>query len=367
MLSLLLASSAYLTAPVDVSPSRQVDAIVQQEMARQRVPGVVVAVLSKGREMKVGAYGLANVEHQVPTRRETVFQSGSVGKQFTAAAVMLLVQDGKLALGESVRHYLPDLGERWQPITLRHLLTHTSGLPDWDDARSVRLERGDFSEAALQGLIDELPLPHTPGERFEYSNPGYVLLGILISKVTGRFYGEFLRERIFTPMHMKTARIISEADIVPHRAAGYRFVGDDLKNQEWVSPSANTTADGSLYVTIDDLIAWDRGLNAREVLSESLLRTMWTTTLTTNGEDIHYGFGWFIDTFDGRRCVWHTGEWQGFTSAMLRYVDDGLTVIVLTNAAGGGGPDVVPGGDPERIATAIAKVYLPAAAAPDVP
>lgn len=332
-----------------------VDTIVAAELATQKVPGVTLAVVKSGKPIKVAAYGLANVEHSVPALRETVYQSGSVGKQFTAAAVLLLINDGKLDLDASVRRYLPDAPLLWQPVTIRHLLTHTSGLADWNELnRSI--ERDDHTEDQLLAKLFTRRLDFVPGERFDYSNTGYALLGVVVSKASGQFYGDLLRERVFAPLGMST-RIISEADIIPHRAAGYRFVDGQLKNQEWVSPSGNSTADGSLYLTVDDLIRWDAALSTDHPLPKAARELMWTSATTRDGKPTGYGFGWVIDAFDGHRRVGHTGEWQGFSTVIDRYIDDKLTVIVLMNAESSDDP-TIPGANPARMANRIAAHYL---------
>ena len=243
----------------------RIDSVVKAEMARQKIPGVGVAVIKGGEVMLAKGYGEANVEHHVPVSPETVFQSGSVGKQFTSTAVMLLVQDGKLALTDSITKFFPNAPASWKGITVRHLLTHTSGIPDYTtDAMDYRKDyTEDDIEKMAFGLTPEFP----PGSRWNYSNTGYVLLGIIIHKVSGQFYGDVLRDRVFKPLGMQSARVINEADIVPHRAAGYQLVKGELKNQDWVAPTLNTTADGSLYLALQDYIAWDRGLRAKKILS----------------------------------------------------------------------------------------------------
>src|ERR1041384_3645698 len=225
----------------------KVDAYIKGEMQAQQIPGLSLAVIKDGRILLAKGYGLANVEHQVPVKPETIFQSGSMGKQFTATAVMLLVEEGKIGLDEKVGKYLGDLPVSWSDITIRHLLTHTSGLGDYPRKFD---ETRDYTEDDLVKMIKATSLGFKPGEKWSYSNLGYVMLGIIIHRVSGKFYGDFLRERVFTPLGMTTTRIISEADIVPNRAAGYRLEKGELKNQEWVAPTLNTTADGALYFTV---------------------------------------------------------------------------------------------------------------------
>jgi len=169
--------------------------------------------------------------------------------------------------------------------------------------------------------------------------------------VTGEFYGDFLQQRIFHPLDMKTTRIISEADIVPNRAAGYRLVKGELKNQEWVAPMVSTTADGSLYFSILDLAKWDAALYTEKLLKRSSFEQMWTPAKLKNGQPNKdgYGFGWFIADRHGHHVISHNGAWQGFKSAIARYVDDRLTVVVLAN---------LEQAQPGRIAEHVAAMYL---------
>ena len=207
-------------AAQDASAER-IDAYVRDEMARQQIPGIAVAVVRNGTIVLARGYGLANVEHQVPVKPETVFQSGSVGKQFTATAVMRLVEQGRVSLDDRITKYLPEGAPRWNAIKVRHLLTHTGGTTDYPSNFDFRR---DYTEGALVKRAAAIPLAFAPGTKWSYSNIGYLLLGVLIHRVTGEFYGDVLEEHIFEPLGMTTTRIISEADIVPNRAAGYRLV-----------------------------------------------------------------------------------------------------------------------------------------------
>jgi CubicO group peptidase (beta-lactamase class C family) len=314
----------------------QVDKFVLAEMQRQKVPGVAIGIVSEGEPPIAKGYGDANVELGVPVTPRTIFQSGSVGKQFTAVALMLQVEDGKLALNDSVTKYLPDAPATWRSITIRHLLTHTSGIPDYTERTAADRTEGidmrrDYTEDELVQAVFRLPLQFEAGSRWSYSNTGYLLLGIVIHKVSGRFYGDVLRDRVFTPLGMKTARIISEADIVPNRAAGYRLVDGELKNQEWVAPTLNTTADGSLYLSALDLIAWDRGLRAQAILKPASWSLIYTPVSLRSGRTYPYGFGWFLDESGGKPWYHHSGSWQGFETYISRYLGDQVTIIVLTN------------------------------------
>lgn len=330
----------------------KVDEHVKGVMQKQNVPGISLAVVKNGQIVLAKGYGFANVEHQVPVKPETVFQSGSVGKQFTATAVMLLVEEGKINLDEKIGKYLGEVPESWKNITVRHLLTHTAGLTDYPKDFDFRR---DYKEDELLKIAQGIPTAFEPGEKFQYSNIGYVTLGILIGKVTGKFYGDFLQERIFKPLGMTTARVINEADIIPNRAAGYRLVKGELKHHEWVSPVLNTTADGSLYLTVLDMAKWDAALYDEKLLKKTSLDQMWTPVSLNNGKRFEYGFGWGVGKINGRRLISHNGAWQGFMAHIGRYVDDKLTVIVLANLAGF---------NATKLAGEIAAIYNPELAPP---
>lgn len=340
-------------SPVASAQTDKIDDYVKAELEKRKIPGLSIALVRNGEIIKAKGYGLANVELNVPASPETIYQSGSVGKQFTATAVMMLVEEGKIGLDDKISKYFADAPERWSGITVRHLLTHTAGTTDYPKDFDFRR---DYTEDELLKKAAEIPLAFAPGEKWSYSNMGYVMLGILISKVTGKFYGEFLQERIFKPLGMNTARIITEADIVPNRAAGYRQVKGELKNQEWVSPSMNTTADGSLYLTVLDMAKWDAALYTEKLLKKSSFDQMWTPVKLSSGKTQQYGFGWGFGEVRGHRIIEHGGAWQGFTSHIARYVDDKLTVIVLANRAGA---------NPGAVAHGIAGISNPELTPPE--
>lgn len=323
----------------------KVDEFVKAEMQQAKIPGISLAVIKDGMPIIVKGYGLANVEHNVPVKPETIFQSGSVGKQFTAFGVMLLVDEGKIGLDDKISKYLGEVPEAWANITVRHLLTHTGGMTDYPDNFDFRK---DYTEDELLTIIKGTPLAFRPGDRWQYSNLGYVTLGIIIHKVSGKFYGDFLAERVFKPLGMATARVISERDIVPNRAAGYVLRNGELKNQGWVSPSLNTTADGALYFSVLDMIKWEEALAGGKLLSKGAYDQMWTRAKLNNGRERRYGFGWALRNLNGRVVIEHGGAWQGFKSFIARYPDRKLTVIVFANTA-----DV----NPARLASGISEAF----------
>ena len=310
---------------------QRADSLIRAELARQQIPGLAVAIIRGDSTLLAKGYGFANVEHRVPVTAQTMFQSGSVGKQFTSAAVMLLVEAGKLKLEDPITKFFPDGPPGWKDITVRHLLTHTSGIPDYTtDAMDYRR---DYTEEQLARMAYELKPEFPAGSRWNYSNTGYALLGFIVHKADGRFYGDVLAEHVFKQLGMRSARVISEEDIVPNRAAGYVLSNGQLKNQEWVSPTLNTTADGALYVSLDDMIAWDRGLRAGRVLTADSWRTINDPVRLRSGNRYPYGFGWSVDSIGGQAHIGHGGSWQGFRAQIERYLGDNLTVIVLANLA----------------------------------
>ena len=338
----------------------KVDAFVRSELQRQRIPGVALGVYRDGKLARAQGYGLANVEWNAAVTPDTIFQSGSVGKQFTATAVMMLVEEGKVGLDDPIKKYFPDAPEAWNDIKVHNLLSHTSGLSEYETGARTKAGgpfymRLDYSEDELYKRITEMPMDFKPGEDWAYRNTNYVLLGILIHKVTGEFYGDFLQERIFRPLGMSRTRIISEADIIPRRAAGYQLVKGELKNQDWVSPSLNSTADGALYFTVEDLQKWDAALYTEKLLKKASLDRMWTVEKLNNGKPnkSNYGFAWEINNVNGHRVIEHGGAWQGFTTYIARYVDDRLTVVALTNLDSGHS-------NPKKITQGVAAIYNPA-------
>jgi CubicO group peptidase (beta-lactamase class C family) len=257
--------------------AQDIDDFVKGWIASQHVPGASIAVIKDGVLVKAEGYGLADVEHGIPARPDTVFKIGSLSKQFIATGIMLLVQDGKVALGDTVGKYLEGTPAAWQPITLRHLLTHTAGM--------VR-EAPGFDPQKVQPDIDvirsaySVPLRFAPGEKYEYSNLGYFVLAEIIHKVSGKAWGDFLGERVFTPLGMTATRVTTLADIVPKRARGYAWRTDKLQNEDdfpAVRPS------GAFLSTVLDLAKWEAALLGDKILKGSSKTAMWTRVTLNDG------------------------------------------------------------------------------------
>jgi CubicO group peptidase (beta-lactamase class C family) len=328
-----------------------IDDYINAEIARQNVPGLALAIMRHGQLVRAQGYGFANLEHHVPVHPDTLFKSGALGKQFTAVLAMLLVEEGRLGLDESVRKYLPEAPRSWAPITIRQLLNHTSGLPPYPDGEF----RVDYTDEELLGIIYKQALNSPPGSRWGYSYTAYVVLGILITRVSGEFYADLLARRVFAPLGMQTARLIDELAIVPNRAAGYELRDGELRNAEWVSPTANSTADGSLYLSVLDYARWEAGLIDRGLLKAESWAEISRPAQLASGSTYPYGFGWFLEHSAGQDVWHHSGDWQGFKTAVVRYLGDELTVVALANGEGG---------DPARIVRHVAEMLDPTLAQP---
>jgi CubicO group peptidase (beta-lactamase class C family) len=354
-------SSAPALTPQQLSAISQ---YVYAEMAQERIPGAELGIYHRGQILFAKGFGLADVELNVPVKPETLFQSGSVGKQFVSAAIMMLVEEGKVSLDDSITKYFPDAPATWKPILIKNMLSHTSGLGEYETPARTGPNgpfylRLDYTEAQLAQKIEALPIDFPVGSKWAYRNTNYVLLGIVIHKVTGEFYADFLAQRIFKPLGMTSTRLISDADIIPNRSSGYEIHNGKLQNQTWVAPTFNSTADGALYFNVIDLAKWDGALYGTKLLKQSSLDRIWTIYPLNDGKPnpSHYGFGWFINTMNGHKVIEHGGAWQGFTCHIARYVDDNLTVVVLTNLDS-------EHSRPDRIAHQIAGLVNPALTPP---
>jgi CubicO group peptidase (beta-lactamase class C family) len=345
-----------LSLPLLASPARgqtgagldSLDRYVRSELVRQRIPGLSVAVLRGDSVVLARGYGYANLEHHVPATDSTVYEVGSISKQFTAAAIVLLSEEGRLGLDNAITRYLPEGSAIWQGVTIRHLLTHTSGISD--QSLDTLDWRKDYTEKELVRLAAASPLLFKPGESESYSGTGYTLLGVIIHRVTGEFYGDFLRDRIFRPLDMRAARVNSDTAIVPNRSAGYRFEHGTLKNRDWTPAPLSATADRGLSLSARDLIQWAVALNHSKPLGRAGLQASWTPVRLNNGWIYPYGLGWQLTQQRGYRRVGHSGAWGGFQGTIQRYPDFGLSVIALTN---------LDEANPEGIASGIAGILEP--------
>ncbi|HEX8723640.1 MAG TPA: serine hydrolase domain-containing protein [Pyrinomonadaceae bacterium] len=349
-----------------VPAARELDAYVRREMRRRHVPGLSLAVLRGGRVIKAKGYGLASVELGVPAGTETVYQLASATKVFTGAAVMLLAQEGRLSLEEPVTKLLPELPASWGAVTVRHCLTHTSGLPDAalsDDTDEVIAP----TRAEAIRKLAALPFLFQPGEKWEYSQTGYMLLGMIIERLSGVTFEEFLARRIFRPLGMSRTSFGDSIEVVPGRSSLYtRYVLDGgklvdapdrrLRTTRYVYPGYLHPGAG-LNSTASDMARFDAALAAGRVLKRRWLEEMWTAAKLRDGRAFRfddstmgYGAGWLVDDAPGHKSAGHSG---GDSTIYIHYIDDRLAVVVLTNYQGA---------HPDEIAGGVAALYVPALA-----
>ncbi|MCW5943545.1 MAG: beta-lactamase family protein [Fimbriimonadaceae bacterium] len=319
-------------ALVPVVRADGVDDFVRAELKRQNLPGLALCVIKDGKIVKKAGYGMANLETPAPVRPETVFEIGSVTKQFTAFAIMMLVEEGKVKLDEPIRTYLPDLPEKWAPITVRHCLTHTSGLVNYTSAIPASLAAtSEFKDGEVVERLRNSELRFAPGEKWEYCNTGYYLLGTIIEKVTGETYWDFLDRRVFKPLAMAATRNSNPRAVIPNRARGYLLMGANRSNANPIMPTVGYAA-GSLVSTVLDLAKWDACLREKRLLKPESYAQMWTPYRLTSGASTGYGFGWALDTAAQKHArVAHGGNTLSQSALIERYPDLGLTVVALVN------------------------------------
>jgi CubicO group peptidase (beta-lactamase class C family) len=321
----------------------RLDEYVRAAMKNQHIPGLAVAVIKNGKVVKAKGYGLANIELDVPVTPRTVFKLCSVSKQFIAAGMMLLVEENRVELDDPIARHLDGTPDTWSDITVRHLLTMTSGLPPESPAWSPLQEATE--EEILLGAHD-VPLLFAPGEKGEYCNLGYFLLAQIIHRTSGRPWGEFFHERIFALLGMNDTRITTEIEITPNRAAGYDWQENTFRN---AAPILTVRPSGAFLSTVMDMVKWDTSLSERKLLRRSTLDQMWAAVTLMNGTNYPYGFGWQVEEIDGRKVVRHGGGMPGFRTHSIRFLQDHVTVIVLAN-----GSEAMP----DSIAVEVARNYL---------
>lgn len=317
----------------------QVDDYLKLQMQEHRIPGISLQVIQTNRVVKHAVFGLANLELQVPVRPETVFEIGSVTKQFTAACILLLQQEGRLTVDDKISRHLPHTPDAWRNITLRHLLTHTSGIKSYTGLDGFELRRHLTQQQFIQAL-GVYPLEFPPGAGWKYCNSGYNLLGFIVENVSGTNYWEFLRQRILFPLGMNETTRRLPANIIPNRAAGY-----EQTNGVWINRDYDLTdvfSAGAIVSTVGDLAKWNASLDAGALLNEQSRQAMWTSAKLTDGTDTHYGFGWRIEQVEGHSNIGHGGSTSGFSAALQRFPQDHLAVILLSNTD-------------EQIATTLAR------------
>jgi len=324
---ILLRALLVFPCAVTCGASDRIDAFIAQEMARKKIPGVALAVVQDGHATKMQGYGVAILEGSVRVDSETGFEIGSITKQFTATLMMVLARERKLDLDDRITRYFAGTPDDWNPITVRHLLTHTSGIPNYTALEGFEVKRHLTPEQFVRALGAH-PLKFTPGSKFSYCNSGYNLLGFIIEKVSHEKYWDVLDHRIFGPLKMSASysRDLPRSD---NRAAGYE------KQEEKLFPRDSNLTDvfaaGAIVSSVQDLTKWARAIDASAILSEGELAAMWSPVRLNDGSTYPYGFGWRLDNYQGRKNIGHSGSTSGFSASLQRFPDERLTVIVLCN------------------------------------
>ena len=324
------------------SPVHRMDEIVQSYVDAKDFIGSVLVAKDQSVLLNRG-YGYADAEWKIPNTPTTKFRLGSVTKQFTAAAIMRLVEQGRLDLDAPIKRYMPDAPTTWDRVTVRLLLTHQAGIPNFTAFPDYgQTQAHDTSPEALVARFRDKPLDFVPGSRFSYSNSGYALLGYLLERVSGQAYSTFLKSSFFEPLGMSATGVDDNALILPQRASGYVIRGGQLQNADYLSMTVPYAA-GAIYSTTVDLLKWERALFGGKILSPASLQLM--TKPVTSG----YGFGLFALTRYGSRVFYHSGDIEGFNAMLAYYPDQKITVAVLGNMKSGA---------PEEIAEYLGRVAL---------
>ena len=345
-----LAAGAGVRAAPDPSVTRRVDSLFAS-YDRRDSPGCALAVIRNGAAAYTRGYGMASLELQVPITPRTVFDIGSTAKQFAATSILLLEQEGKVSLDDDVRKFIPELPDYGAKVTLRNLLQHTSGLPDYVGLlrlAGARTEDVATDEEALHLLALERTLEFPPGSAHVYSNSGYFLLSLVVQRSSGRSLADYARQRIFAPLGMEQTRYVHDhTSIVPGHAIGYALArggGFRLDSSNW-----EQNGDGGLQTTVEDLARWDRNFYDAKVGGRSLVDALQRTGVLTSGTPISYAMGLRVDTYRGLRRVRHGGSWAGFRAELLRFPEERFSVVTLCNLADASAAN---------LARQVAEIYL---------
>jgi len=326
-LALLLASFVFTSAAHATDAKQTANRLMLPYQGD--VPGAALLVLKDGKPLLRKGYGLADLEQHTKVTPDTDFRLASVSKQFTAAAILLLAEDGKLKLDDSIRHWLPSLPATTDKVTLRQLLSHTGGLIDYEDLIPPE-QTAQLNDQDVLRMLSATPRSHfAPGSAYRYSNTGYVLLGLVVEKASGKTLQDFLAQRIFKPLHMDhTLLYVHDTKVVPNRAYGYSWTkGRWLRTDQ--SLTSATRGDGGIYSNIDDLAKWDAALYDDRLLGDASRKAAFSPHAKVTGEpyEASYGYGWRI-TGD---TLWHSGESIGFRNVIVRWPKQHLTVVLLSN------------------------------------
>ena len=329
---------------------KKIDAVMT-EVYKPGQPGAAIILRKNGQILFRKAYGLADLELNVPMEPDMIFRLGSITKQFTAVSILMLAEQGKLSLQDEITKFLPDYPVQGRKITVEHLLTHTSGIQSMTDMPEwLSMWRKDFTLTELIDLFKDKPMQFEPGEHWAYCNSGYILLGAIIEKVSGQTYEEFVDSHIFKPLGMKHSCYGDTDRIIPRRIPGYQTGKDGFINAPYLSMTQPYAA-GALLSSVDDLAVWSEAVFSGKLVKREWLDKAFIPYRLKAGESTGYGYGWFIADFDGHRSIEHGGGINGFITYEITIPEDGIFLAILTNSA-------VEGREPEPRAVKIARLAL---------
>lgn len=344
--------------PTDVKLAEDADVYLKGELSSKQIPGMSIAVVRGGRTLLARGYGVANLELSAPASEHTVYELASLTKPFTALAVMMLVEAGKISLEDHLSTYFPGAPPAWRNVSVEHLLRHTSGLGDVFSIQELQSKSGfawerEYAPPDLLPLLFKTRIQSQPGEAWSYSNVGYYLLGWIIEKVAGEPYEAFLKHRIFDPLQMAETRRMDRRDIIPNRASGYSWENNTLRNAKFTSVTW-AYSEGGLLSSASDLVRADAGLFGERLLKRTTLQRMWQPSRLGDGSLDNYGFGWNLGSDPRRRQIYHSGNKPGFASIIRHYIDESLTVVLLVNVDNGISADA----DVGAISYHVASIFL---------
>lgn len=318
-----------------ISPSssdlRDMDERIEKYMSDNNIPGGLIAVASKGEILELRTYGEANVELSVPVNADHVFEIGSISKQFVATAALQLVEEGKLSLDDPIHKHLPELPSDWVGVTLKQLLNHTSGIPDYEEIYTYDIYRLRVTPEDVIKIANGRPMDFEPGMGRYYSNTGYYLASMIVERAAGAPLGKVLQTRIFDPLGMTSTRFADPEAIIKGRAEGY-WVNKrgELINRN-ATETSSTLGAGGLLSSAADMAKWDAALYGTEILSEASKEVMWETTILPDGTDTRYGLGWNVGEDRGLKITSHSGQVAGFVAYFTRFIDHDTSIIVFMN------------------------------------
>jgi len=323
-------SSAQIVQPSDEALA-ELDETIQSYLKENNIPGGLIAVATRGEIIHLREYGMANVELAVPVSDKTVFEIGSISKQFVSAAAMLLVEEGKLDLDDPIHRHLPDLPSEWLGVTMRQLLSHTSGIPDYEEIRSYDVYRFRLTPEEVIRIAHSRPVDFAPGTGWYYSNTGYFLASMIVERIEGRPLGQVLESRIFGPLGMAQTGMADPASIIRHRSAGYWVnKAGELINRN-PTETSSTLGAGGMLSTAHDMARWDAALYDDQLLSDKSREILWTPVVLPDGRNTEYGLGWGVRPYDGLRSQNHGGQVAGFVANFARFPDQDAAIIVFMN------------------------------------